>query len=168
MTDVASTPSEPVAKPRWWDRPKLLRGLLIASLALNLLIASAVATRLVRGDRIERMPGASQVQLVPRKFLRELPAEKRKAARQIFRQLAEKQRGDRQWVREVSLKLADALTAAPYDAEKVKAVLAEYANRSEESASRSGAAALELMALLTPEERVSLATAIRERATPRR
>jgi len=168
MTDVDPAVAAASVQAKWWDRPKLLCILLIASLALNVLVASAVATRLIRGERIERLPGAAQIQLVPRKFLRELPGEKRQAAREILRRLATDQRGDRQWIRELSLKLADSITAQPYDPEKVKVVLAEYASRSGASASRSGAAALELLTILTPEERSALAEAIRERATARR
>jgi uncharacterized membrane protein len=164
MSDISSPNTTSPVATKWWDRPKLLRSMLIASLALNVLVASAVVTRVIRGERMERMPGASQIQLVPRKFLRDLPSEKRKVAREILRRYAAEQRGDRQWVRELSLKLADAITAQPYDPAKVKLVLGDYASRSGAVANRGGDAAMELLAILTPDERTALATAIRERA----
>lgn len=167
MTETAPSTGD-ARKPSWWDRPRLLRGLLIASLALNMLVISAVATRIVRGHGIERMPGASQVQLLPRKFLRNLPDDKRKAAFDILKRYAQERKGSRQLMREVSLQLADAIAAEPYDTEKVKAVFADYERRSGEAASQSGAAALEVLALLSPEERAALAAGIRERAGPRR
>lgn len=166
MSDADLPTAAAPVHARWWDRPKLLRMLLIASLALNVLVVSAVATRLVRGERAERMPGVAQVQLVPRKFLRELPGEKRRAAREILRRFAAEQRGDKQWIRELSLRLADAITAQPYDPEKVKLVLGDYTSRSGTAANRSSAAVVELLAILTPEERAGLAAAIRDRAAP--
>lgn len=168
MTDNAAGLATPTANPRWWDRPKLLRGLLIASMALNVLVVSTVATRLVRGERFERMPGASQVQLIPRNFLRQLPGDKAKAARDILKRMSADQRGDRQWMREVSLKLADAISAEPYDVEKIKAVFTEFASRNDAAVNRSSVATLEVIALLTPEERAGLAEAIRARASSRR
>jgi Spy/CpxP family protein refolding chaperone len=167
MTDQTPAPAVPqAAKPSWWARSRLLQGLLVASLALNLLVVSAVATRVWRGPGLDRMPGISYVQLLPRKFLRGLPDEKRDAARAILKRYMQEQRGNRDLSRETSRKLAEAISIEPYDPQKVKAVFADFAAQSGQIAARGGDATMEILALLTPEERKALADDIRSRSHP--
>ena len=138
---------------------------LTASLAFNVLVVSAVATRMWRGFDGERMPGGAYVQLVPRKFLRDLPDDKREQAQSILRGFAKEARNGRQLARENANKLADAIAAEPYDVTKVKAVIDGFGVEAGQIAARGGEAAMQVIALLTPEQRQALAASIRERAS---
>jgi uncharacterized membrane protein len=155
MTDTAATPQ------RRWDWLKIA---LVASLALNLLIGAAVATRFIRGQSAERFPLANQIQLIPRKFLGELPKERRREITQVLNRYRKDVRANRDVARAASLKLADALSAEPYSAEQAKAAIANFATQGSTLVSRGGDVALEVLQMLTPEERKQLADAMRERA----
>ena len=56
------------------------------------------------------------------------------------------------------------LVTEPYDVEKVKLVVSEFAGQSGKLAARGGDAALDIIARLSPEERKIFADAIRDRA----
>ncbi|HET9917759.1 MAG TPA: hypothetical protein VFQ89_11680, partial [Candidatus Binatia bacterium] len=73
-------------------------------------------------------------------------------------------RAEREGTESVAANLADALVAEPYDVEKVKLVVSEFAVQSGKLAARGGDAALDIIGKLSPEERKILAGAIRERA----
>ncbi|HUQ37549.1 MAG TPA: periplasmic heavy metal sensor [Aestuariivirga sp.] len=143
----------------WWST------LLIASLALNLFIGGAVTTRFLTRDSPQRFIGASYTQLIPRRFFAEIPVERRKVLLDILRQYRKDFRADREGTETVAAKLADALMNEPYDVEKVKLVVSEFAGQSGKLAARGGDAALDIIALLSPDERKILADAIRDRAS---
>lgn len=140
-----------------------LKVALIASLAFNVLIVSAAVTRVWHGGG-ERMPGGGYVQLVPRGFLRELPDEQRKQATDILRSFAREARSGRELARDAANKLADAIAAEPYDVAKVKLVIDGFSTDTAQIAAKGGEAAMQVIALLTPEQRQALASSIRERA----
>ncbi len=143
---------------RWWTV------LLIASLALNLFIGGAVATRVLRHDKPERFVGASYTQLIPRRFFAEIPRERRRVLLDILKQYRKEFRSDREASEAAAARLADALVIEPYDVEKVKLVVSEFAGQTGKLAARGGDAALDIIALLSADERKLLAEAIRERA----
>jgi len=147
---------------RWWT------ALLIASLALNLFIGAAIATRFFTHGGPQRFIGASYTQLIPRGFFAEMPRERRKVLLDILKQYRKDFHADREGTEAVAAKLADALVSEPYDVEKVKLVVGEFASQSGKLAARGGDAALDIIALLSPEERKILAEAIRERANRNR
>jgi uncharacterized membrane protein len=149
----------PAQGSRWWS------ALLIASLAINLFIGGAVATRILRHDMPERFIGTSYTQLIPRRFLAEIPGERRRVLLDILKQYRKDFRGDRNASEAAAAKLADALVVEPYDVEKVKLVVSEFASQTGKLASRGGDAALDIIALLSPDERKLLADAIRDRAS---
>jgi uncharacterized membrane protein len=143
----------------WWS------ALLIVSLALNLFIGGAIATRFLTRDGPQRFIGASYTQLIPRRFFAEIPVERRKVLLDILRQYRKDFRADREGTEAVAAKLADVLVSEPYDVEKVKLVVSEFAGQSGKLAARGGDAALDIIALLSPDERKILADAIRDRAS---
>jgi uncharacterized membrane protein len=143
---------------RWWS------ALLIASLAINLLIGGAVVTSVLRHDGPERFVGASYAQLIPRRFLAEIPRERRRVLLDILKRYRDDFRDDRGASEAIAVKLADALVGEPYDVEKVKLVVSEFAGQTGKLASRGGDAALDIITLLSADERRLLAAAIKDRA----
>jgi uncharacterized membrane protein len=154
MSDTTVIPK----RSRWWQ------ALLIGSLALNLLVGGAVVTRMVTHGGADRLTGASYTQLIPRRFFTELPRERRRVLLDILKKYRDDFRGDREASGQVAVKLADAIVVEPYDVEKVKLVVNEFASQNGKLAARGGDAALDILSVLTPEERQFLATAIRDRA----
>jgi len=71
----------------------------------------------------------------------------------------------REQTQATALKLADVLDDPNYDAEKAKAVIDEYTSSVGSLATRGAAVSMALLEKLTPEERILLANAIRDRAT---
>ena len=148
----------PAKSSRWWS------ALLIASLAINLLIGGAVVTRMLRHDGPERFIGASYAQLIPRRFLAAVPRERRRVLLDILKQYRNDFHDDRDASEAVAAKLADALVIEPYDVEKVKLVINEFAGMTGKLAARGGDAALDIITLLSADERRLLAEAIKDRA----
>lgn len=159
--DGTSTKSRywPLQGSRWWS------ALLIASLALNLFIAGAIATRYFTHGGPQRFIGAGYTQLIPRGFFAEMSRDRRKILLDILRQYRKDFRAEREGTESVAAKLADALVTEPYDAEKVKLVVGEFATQSGKLATRGGDAALDIIGRLSPDERKILAGAIRDRAS---
>jgi uncharacterized membrane protein len=149
----------PAQGSRWWS------ALLIGSLAINLFIGGAIATRVIRHDGPERFIGASYTQLIPRRFFAELPGERRRVLLDIIKKYRKDFRADREGSEAAAAKLADVLLIEPYDVEKVKLVVNEFAGQTGKLAARGGDAALDIIALLSPDERKILAEAIRDRAS---
>jgi uncharacterized membrane protein len=161
MSDDGTTTKSrywPAQSSRWWS------ALLIASLALNLFIGAAIATRFFVHGGPERFIGASYTQLIPRSFFAEMPRDRRKVLLDILKQYRKDFHADREGTESIAAKLADALVSEPYDVEKVKLVVSEFAGQSGRLAARGGDAALDIIALLSPEERKVLADSIRDRA----
>ncbi len=162
MSDDGTTSKSrywPSQGSRWW------MALLIASLALNLFVAGAVATRILRHEVPERYVGASYAQLIPRRFFAEIPRERRRLLLDVLKQYRKDFQVGRQSSEAAAARLADALIIEPYDVEKVKLVVNEFAGETGKLAVRGGNAALDIIALLSAEERKLLAEAIRERAS---
>ena len=147
----------PQLKSRWWT---LLLGL---SLMVNLLIGGMVVGRLSgRGD-MERLAGVSYVQLIPRRFLQELPRERRKEMMEIIRQNRPDLRNLREASEASSVKLADVLEKENFSLDDVRGTIREFTTGTESLAAKGGDVVVDIVAKLTPEERKTLATAIRER-----
>ena len=154
MSDISAIPR----RSKWWQ------ALLIGSLALNLLIGGAVVTRMFVHGGPDRLMGVSYTQLIPRRFFVEMPRDRRKVLLDILKKYRDDFRSDRDASEQSAVKLADAIVAVPYDIEKVKAVVNEFASQNGKLAARGGDAALDILAVLTPQERQLLAAAIRDRA----
>ncbi len=152
----------PQLKSRWWT---LLLGL---SLMVNLLIGGMVVGRLSgRGD-MERLAGVSYVQLIPRRFLQELPRERRKEMMEIIRQNRPGLKNLREASEASSVKLADVLEKENFSLDEVRGTIREFATGTESLAAKGGDVVVDIVAKLTPEERKTLATAIRERGKGRK
>lgn len=147
----------PHLRSRWWTV------LLIVSLGINLLIAGVVAGRMLGGP-----PGGMILQgfgqLVPRKFFGDLPHERRQELMALIRDNRDEFKAMRDQALATALKLADVLDDANYDPEKAKAVIAEFTTGANSLAARGGAVSMALLDKLTPDERILLANAIRDRA----
>ncbi len=147
----------PSLRSRWWT------GLLGLSLMVNLLVGGAIIGKTFHGWRGENMGRASFVQLVPRKFMMDLPNERRRELMKNLRDDHEEMKGLRAGFQATALKLADALDVENYDAAAVKAVINNFTTGSESLAGRGGAAVEDLISKLTPAERKQLAAAIRDK-----
>ncbi len=161
MTSVSPN-TKPASRAKWW------KALLIGSLALNLLVGGAVVTRFFTHGGADRMVGASYTQLIPRKFFAEMPRDRRKVLLDILKNYRDDFRNDRNASEQVAMKLADAIVIEPYDVGKAKLVVNEFADQNGKLASRGGAAVLDILAILTPEERQLLAQVIRERSAKKK
>jgi uncharacterized membrane protein len=163
MTDTSLPPATPrfswlpQLRSRWWTV------VLGASLMLNLLVVGNVAGSFVRGAPYERMMGASYVQLVPRGFFRQLPAERRKELMQIVRDNRDDLRALRQQFEGTSVKLADALEKDAFSMDEVRATVTAFSTGTESLAARGGDVVVKIVTALTPEERKLLASSIRQR-----
>ncbi len=81
MSDDGTTTKSrywPAQGSRWWS------ALLIASLALNLFIGGAIATRFFTHGGPQRFIGASYTQLIPRGFFAEMPRDRRRVLLDIL------------------------------------------------------------------------------------
>jgi len=146
---------------------RLSRGwqvILVVSLAFNVLVGAAVASRYFVKERIERVTGAGYIQLVPRKFLADLPRERRRQLLAVFGEFRDEFRDGRKAARETAAKLADVLEAEPYDAAAVQAVAGEFAQSGRGLIDHGVEAAVQFVGKLTSDERRQLALRIRERA----
>ena len=158
MTDVV--PVEPPAGRRWtWWQV-----LLVISLALNLLVGAAAATRFFHHPRPERLVGTSYLHLIPKKFFADLGQARREELLAHVKEHRDRFREGHQKSRAVAENLADALDAAPYDEARVRAVLDEFTGNGTNQIGIGAKAALDFVSRLTPEERILLAQRIRERA----
>lgn len=139
---------------------------LVASLAVNLLFGGAAVARLMTGDTPVRFAMLSQVQLVPRKFLGELDAERRRELLGVIRPYNKIFREGRQTVRAEITAMAEALEAEPYDPARVTAAVNRFTAQSVSLVTEGGQAALEMFAELSPDERRLLARHLRLRGLP--
>jgi uncharacterized membrane protein len=160
MADQAGTPT-PLSRFASW--PHWTKFLLVASLAVNLLIAGAVGMRYFYPERMERWSGASFTQLLPRKFMSDLPAERRRE----FLDLLKSQRGtfreSRADMRDVALRFAEALERNPYDEAQVTTAVQDFTKLSNQMVDSGTLVTLQIVQKLTPEERILLAQRVRDR-----
>ena len=152
----------PALRSRWWT---VLLGL---SLMLNLAIGGMIAGKFLEHGPRDRLVGASYVQLVPRRFFHDLPRERRRQLMDIVHNNRPDLRALREAAGQTSLRLADALASPDYKEENVVKVIAEFSTGTQSLAARGGTVVLDIVRLLTPEERQALAAAIRERGNKRR
>ena len=148
------------------NRPRWLVPLLVVSLAANLLIGAAVATRHFYMGGLhgpDRMAGASYTQLIPRRFFAEVPRDRKRVFLDILKNYRDEFRNEREASNQVAAKLSDVIDSPTYDPEKARQVVNEFANQNAKLAQRGGAAVLDILAVLTPEERQLLAKVVRER-----
>jgi uncharacterized membrane protein len=134
---------------RWWT------GLLAISLIANLLIGGALVGR----NFSHNQDGLTQ--LVPRRFVDELPRERRREIMDVLRNNRQDMRALRQEFEANALALADALDAPIYDPSAVKTLIEKFSTGNQSVAARSAAVVMELVEKLTPEERKQLAAAMR-------
>jgi uncharacterized membrane protein len=159
--DAAPTPLRSSAS-RWW------MALLVVSLALNLLVAGVVAMRFFAPERLERFIGAGYSPLIPRRFMSDLPADRRKAIGDLLRKNRGAFHDDFAAMRKFTGQLADALEHEPYDETAVTAAIEAHAKVVDGMIDRGAAVTIEAIGQLSPEERALLAKRIRERANWRK
>lgn len=147
----------PQLQSRWWT---LLLGL---SLMLNLLVGGLIFGDRVAGGRMDRLVGASYVQLIPRSFFRELSRERRHELLQIVRESREDLRGLRSQYEGTSLKLAEVLEKEAFTPDELRQAVSAFSTGTESLAARGGEVVVKIVGQLTTEERKLLAQAIRKR-----
>jgi uncharacterized membrane protein len=154
--DLSASPP-PARRFNW------MKALLIASLALNLLFVGGGVARFLMHGPPERFSGASQMQLIPRKFFAELSQGRKQELLSVFKSYGKEFRDGRRTARQQVMNLAATLETEPYDPVKVKTVAEAYSQQSAALVGTGGQAALALIEKLSPEERKLLASHIRMR-----
>jgi uncharacterized membrane protein len=141
---------------------------LVVSLALNCLLIGAIAARWYTHERMERFSGASYTQLVPRRFLGQLSAERRRELMAIMGSHRKEFRDGRAALGKAALTLSEALSREPYDKAAVDAAIDGFGSEAAGLIEQGSKVAREIIAVLSPEERRRLAQRIRERAEGRK
>lgn len=157
MSETPTTPATAGRKLNW------LVVALVASLAVNLLVAGAVAARWYVGAGPDRYARLTQTQLIPRFFFRDLDRSRRMELMAVFKAQDKDIREGRRAVKAKVAELADALDAEPYDAARVKAAVEGFTAKSEALFMTGSDAAMALIDKLTPEERQMMARHLRAR-----
>jgi Heavy-metal resistance len=147
----------PQLHSRWWT------ALLGLSLMLNLLVGGIIAGAKFRDGPMDRLSGASYVQLIPRRFFHDIANERRDALMQIVRDNRDDLRNLREASEGASLQLADVLEKQPFSMDDVRQTVTAFSTGTESLAARGGDVVVKIVSQLTPDERVLLATAIRDR-----
>jgi hypothetical protein len=158
------------ASPSGWkrflpllDRP-LWRALFAASIMLNLLIGGVMLGNTYGSGRFDRIYSPSIVQVVPRQFIQALPRQRRLELLRGVRPGMEDLRKIRQGTSESVLALARELENDTGSLAGVRTALQNYATGAESAASKGVDVVIGLIEKLSPEERKSMAAAIRDRA----
>ncbi len=161
MSDVTQNKQRfgwiPQLRSRWWA------ALLGVSLMLNLLVGGIFAGAMFGEGRAERLAGASYVQLIPRKFFRDISKDRRDALMQILRDNRDDLRNLREASDGTSLKLADALEKENFNIDDVRQTVAAFSTGTESLAARGGDVVVKIVSQLSADERKLLASAIRDR-----
>jgi uncharacterized membrane protein len=160
MADPADTQAPPSRFANW---PHWTKFLLVASLAVNLLIAGAAGMRYFNPERLERWSGASFTQLLPRKFMSDLPNERRREFLDLLKSRRDSFRESRADMRDVALRFAEALERNPYDEAKATAAVQDFTRLSNQMVDSGTLVTLQIVQKLSPEERILLAQRVRER-----
>ena len=154
MTET-TTPLPPPSQPRPVRR--WLRWLLVASLGLNLLLLGLAAGAILRGppDRVRAGPALGYyAHALPNPYRRDLGRELRAS------------RGDwaatRDALRDQRLAFAAALTAEPYDQDRVEALLAEEQSFATSLGARARALLAAQIARMDPEARAAFAERLQD------
>lgn len=159
MTAPVDTPQ----KSRFANWPHWTMFLLVASLAINLLIAGAIGMRYFAPERMERWSGASFTQLLPRRFLSDLPEERRREFLDLLKSRREAFRQSRQEMTAVAQRFADALERNPYDEAAANKAIDDFTKLSTELVDSGTLVTRQIVEKLSPEERGLLAKAVRDR-----
>lgn len=143
-------------------RRRWLVPMLVASLAFNLLIVGAVLSGQFWPHHGDRSGFQRSADLMPRSFFRELDRERGEELAEVFRERKPEFREQHDALRGAATALADALEREPYDPGLAQAAIAEHTGRSHRLVDLGSTVAGEIIEALTPEERRSLARAIRQ------
>lgn len=156
MSETATAPEAP-ARPR---APRWMIGLLVVSLALNLLAFGAVAGRLWLGPHGH---GSSSVLWSGLRFVRHLPPERREAVRAIIDKDDSALRVAWEKFGPAREKVIDALTAEPFGRPAFETALAQLNDISGSMRQQSVTMLGALAEALTVEERKDFARMLRSR-----
>jgi uncharacterized membrane protein len=160
MTQIPISTNE---KATLSPKSKWLKALLISSLMANLLVAGAVVGHVIKGKRFGEPNRENFVQLIPRKFFKDLSISRRHELMQILRANRDDFKNTRQQSAAAAIELATALENPTYDSAAVKAVVDKFATGRESLAGKGGAVVFDVINKLSPEERQQLAASIRDR-----
>jgi hypothetical protein len=153
----------PPPQSRFAGWPHWTMFVLVASLAVNLVGLGALGMRYFYPDRPERWSGASFTQLLPRNFLSDLPMERRREYLDLLKSRRDAFRQSRSEMRSVALRFAEALERNPYDEAQAITAVQDFTKLSAGMVDSGTLVTLQIVKKLTPEERVLLAKAVRDR-----
>lgn len=158
-----TTPVDTPPQGRFASWPHWTMFLLVASLAVNLLVAGMLGMRYFAPERMERWSGASFTQLLPRRFLSDLPEERRREFLDLLKSRRDAFRQARQDMTATAERFADALERSPYDEAQVNAAIDDFTKLSTQLVDSGTLVTRQIIQKLTPEERAKLAKAVRDR-----
>lgn len=150
-------PSPPAGRTRRWLVP-----LLVVSVAFNLVVIGVALAGQIWQDHA-RSGDHRSMHLLPRQFFHELDRDRRGELREVFRTRKDEYRAERRALGEAASAFADALEAEPFDLAQAQSAITEHASRTHRLVDLGAAAAGDIVATLTAEERRALAEAIRHR-----
>jgi hypothetical protein len=131
---------------------------------LNLMIGGMLLGNRFGGYHSDRLMGANAVQLIPRKFIQDLPRARRQELLGFARGEIRGLRGLRDGSAEAVLKIADALEQDKGDLASVRLAVTDYMTGPQSLSTRGTGLIMGVIEKMTPEERKALALAIRDRA----
>ena len=167
MTDptLVNTPPQkrfiPEMRSPWWA------ALLAASLMANLVVGGVAIGAKFKGGRWQMALMENRAQLIPRKFIAELPGERRRELMAMFKAKKDQMMQNRAAADAISLKFADILEQPELDQTKIKAVVDDFSSGTSSLAAQGDTLILDIVAKLNPDERKKLAADIRDRASHR-
>ncbi len=154
----ATAPPKPKASWRWTSI------LLVVSLALNCLMAGAIAARWFREERMERFSGGSFTQLLPRRFMGDLPRDRRNELMSILGDHRKDFRTGRAALRQAAANIAKALETDPLDQDGLNKAIDIFDQQATGLIDKGSDVTRLVFDKLSFEERKMLANRIRERA----
>ena len=152
------SPAPASSGARRWLMP-----MLVASLALNLVIVGAAFSGRFWPMHGEYGGRHRSADLLPRSFFGELDDERREVLAAVFRARKPEFREHRRGLGDAATDFADALEREPFDPRLTQSAVSEHADRSRQLIDLGATVAADLAEALTPEERRTLAQAIRHR-----
>ncbi len=153
--------SLPELRSHWWT------ALLILSLMANLLIAGAAIGFKFHGGRGQGGFSEQNSQLLPRKFFGELPRERKREFMDMLRSKNDNYMQNRVTSDVSSLKFAEVLEQTDFDQAKAKSIVDEVTSGPNSFATQSEVLVMDIVNKLSPDERKTLAAAIRDRVAHR-
>ena len=162
MSDQLPALTKPPRRRRW------VGIVLLASLALNLLVAGFFVAQKLKPEKYRRISGPGYTQIIPRKFFSDVSSDRRAELIEAMRAHRKLFRGHRKELRNAASLVADALEAEPFDPSALDKALQGYRNQAVVLIDEGGRIGLSFIEMLDAGERKLLGKRVRRKAEGRR